>query len=140
DGVMTILALAKEKKEIATNEFDAALYSSPVFANGVLYIATTATLYAIQERSTNGAVLRQISELSPKESQLPDSAPRPLRIGRDRAPDAPFVPTPHDVVARMLELAGVQRDSLLIDLGSGRWADTNCRRAKVWLQSHRLRN
>lgn len=36
-----------------------------------------------------------------------------------RAPDVPFVPTEQDVVNRMLDLAGVDRDDLLYDLGSG---------------------
>jgi SAM-dependent methyltransferase len=38
---------------------------------------------------------------------------------QDRAPDVPFVPTPIPVVERMLELAGVTKDDVLYDLGSG---------------------
>src|SRR4249920_101384 len=34
---------------------------------------------------------------------------------------APFVPTPQEVVDRMLELAQVSQGDLLYDLGSGRW-------------------
>jgi hypothetical protein len=34
-------------------------------------------------------------------------------------PGAPYVPTPHDLVERMLELAAVGEDDHLIDLGSG---------------------
>ena len=37
----------------------------------------------------------------------------------DREPDVVFVPTPHDVVAKMLELAQVTKDDLLYDLGCG---------------------
>ncbi|HEV2763658.1 MAG TPA: class I SAM-dependent methyltransferase [Pyrinomonadaceae bacterium] len=33
--------------------------------------------------------------------------------------DVPYVPTPEPVVARMLEMAGVKKDDLLYDLGSG---------------------
>lgn len=33
--------------------------------------------------------------------------------------DVPYVPTPNDAVHRMLEMAGVQPDDYLIDLGSG---------------------
>lgn len=36
-----------------------------------------------------------------------------------RAPDVVFVPTPHSVVARMLEIAKVARGDTLYDLGSG---------------------
>jgi SAM-dependent methyltransferase len=38
---------------------------------------------------------------------------------QEKAPDAPFVPTPLPVVERMLELAKVSRDDVVFDLGSG---------------------
>jgi SAM-dependent methyltransferase len=38
---------------------------------------------------------------------------------QDKAPDAPFVPTPLPVVERMLELAKVSKDDVVFDLGSG---------------------
>jgi protein-L-isoaspartate O-methyltransferase len=38
---------------------------------------------------------------------------------RKRVPDAAFVPTPHDVVKRMLELAAVTKGDAVYDLGSG---------------------
>lgn len=37
----------------------------------------------------------------------------------ERQPDVPYVPTPNEVVVRMLELAKVQKDDVLYDLGSG---------------------
>lgn len=37
----------------------------------------------------------------------------------EREPDVIYVPTPNDVVDRMLELANVQKDDLLYDLGCG---------------------
>jgi precorrin-6B methylase 2 len=36
-----------------------------------------------------------------------------------RTPDVVFVPTPHEVVAKMLELAKVRKDDLVYDLGCG---------------------
>jgi hypothetical protein len=39
-------------------------------------------------------------------------------VGRDRRLD-PFVPTPNDVVERIIELAELSEDRVLIDLGSG---------------------
>lgn len=33
--------------------------------------------------------------------------------------DAPYVPTPHDVVSRMLDVANVSKDDVVFDLGSG---------------------
>ncbi len=38
---------------------------------------------------------------------------------RPRAPDAIFVPTPQDVVDKMLEIAGVKKTDLVMDLGCG---------------------
>jgi outer membrane protein assembly factor BamB len=46
-GVFTILAASKEKKEIAVIEFDAGISSSPVVANGAVYVGTDRHLYAI---------------------------------------------------------------------------------------------
>lgn len=37
----------------------------------------------------------------------------------EREPDVDYIPTPHDVVARMLELAAVEKDDVLYDLGCG---------------------
>lgn len=54
-------------------------------------------------------------------TQTPDSATSP--ISGQRRPDAPqlapYVPTPQDVVDRMLKLAGVTSADLVIDLGCG---------------------
>jgi len=38
---------------------------------------------------------------------------------QEKAPDAPYVPTPVAVVERMLELAKVSKDDVVYDLGSG---------------------
>ncbi len=43
----------------------------------------------------------------------------PPRTGRDRAPDAIFVPTPEDIIEQMLEFAKVKKEDLLVALGSG---------------------
>jgi SAM-dependent methyltransferase len=40
-------------------------------------------------------------------------------LAQEKAPDAPFVPTPLPVVERMLALAGVAKDDMVFDLGSG---------------------
>lgn len=36
-----------------------------------------------------------------------------------RTPDVVYVPTPHDVVEKMLEMAGVKKEDLVYDLGCG---------------------
>ncbi len=47
DGDLHILAAAKEKKELGKANFGAPIYSTPVVANNVLYVATMTHLYAI---------------------------------------------------------------------------------------------
>jgi len=47
DGELTILAASAEKKVIRVVPFPAPIYSSPIVANGVLYVATQTHLYAI---------------------------------------------------------------------------------------------
>jgi outer membrane protein assembly factor BamB len=47
-GDLTILAVGREKKVINTINLGGPVYSTPVAANGVLYVATQSQLYAIQ--------------------------------------------------------------------------------------------
>lgn len=39
--------------------------------------------------------------------------------GKDEVPDIEYVPTPENVVAKMLEVAKIQKDDVLYDLGCG---------------------
>jgi len=68
-------------------------WTFPVIANGRLYI-------------------RDYDSLACYDVRDPD---RPKK----KVPDAVFVPTPPDVVAKMLELAAVKKDDVVYDLGSG---------------------
>jgi len=52
DGIVHIFGLSQEKQVFGTIEMDGEIDSSPVFANGVLYVATRDYLYAIQEGHT----------------------------------------------------------------------------------------
>lgn len=47
DGEMHMLAAAKEKKELGAVDFGGQVYSSPIVANGVLYVGTMTHLFAI---------------------------------------------------------------------------------------------
>ena len=38
---------------------------------------------------------------------------------KDKSPDVVYVPTPHDIVAKMLKVAGVTKDDVVYDLGCG---------------------
>ena len=50
---------------------------------------------------------------------LQPSLPAPSATGVNRAPDAIYVPTPGDIVEKMLELADLHTNRVLYDLGSG---------------------
>ena len=47
NGVLTVLGTGQEKRILGELEFDGPVYSTPVAANGVLYVATETHLYAI---------------------------------------------------------------------------------------------
>ena len=47
DGILSVFATGREKNMLHEIELDNAIYSSPVVANGVLYIGTQSHLYAI---------------------------------------------------------------------------------------------
>jgi outer membrane protein assembly factor BamB len=53
DGDVVVMALGREKKLIAEMNMDSSVYSTPIPANGVLYIATRNRLYAIAETPGN---------------------------------------------------------------------------------------
>ena len=51
DGYLTVLAAGKEKKMLGEIDFGAAIFSTPVVANGTLYVGTQTHLYAIAGKS-----------------------------------------------------------------------------------------
>jgi outer membrane protein assembly factor BamB len=89
-GDVFIFDHGKSKKEPITIDIEDMGCGSPVFANGILYLMTNHDLFAIRE------------------VKAPLRGPRP-----------PFVPSPQDVVDKMLELAKVTKDDVVYDLGCG---------------------
>jgi outer membrane protein assembly factor BamB/SAM-dependent methyltransferase len=92
-------------------------WTFPVIAGGRLYLRDQATLrcYAIAAPDAPPApspwnILSRVPDKLPDPN--PGPAPKPLT-------DAAFVPTPLDVVDRMLDLAGTGKDDRVLDLGSG---------------------
>jgi len=49
DGTFFVFAASKEKKKISEANFGEPIYSSPIAANGVLYVETPTHLYAIMK-------------------------------------------------------------------------------------------
>jgi outer membrane protein assembly factor BamB len=74
---------------------------SPVISNGTLYVAGGRQLWAIRQKNAGPSV-----------PSLPAEK-------RGRAPDARYLPTPEDIVWKMVELAYLTENSVLYDLGSG---------------------
>src|SRR5438094_124719 len=79
----------------------ASLTAGPILANGTLYLTPGKGLVAVRDAGSLGT---------------PEQADPVLR---GRAPDALFVPTPEDVVSRMLGLAHPGPEDTFYDLGSG---------------------
>src|SRR6185436_4461718 len=95
-----------------------------VLANGRLWLRDNDRLfcYDVSESAfaTNRPPPRRIAVgLTDLELGLHPDASRLPRVGVDRAPDAVFVPTPHDIVERMLQEAEVKKTDVVVDLGSG---------------------
>jgi outer membrane protein assembly factor BamB len=49
DGEIVVLEHGKEKKLLAENDMGNSVYTTPVVANGVLYITNRRALYAVQK-------------------------------------------------------------------------------------------
>ncbi|WP_242058445.1 class I SAM-dependent methyltransferase [Microcoleus sp. FACHB-SPT15] len=62
---------------------------------------------------------RKFDEVQTSQTTPQTQQPTPTVQAQESKPDVPYVPTPNEVVARMLELANVTGDDILYDLGSG---------------------
>jgi protein-L-isoaspartate O-methyltransferase len=98
--------------------------TSPVVANGRLWLRDNNRLFCYD---VSGSVLTAKRSpptsvaigLTDDELAVNPEGPREPRVGVNRAPDAVFVATPHDIVERMLQEAGVKNTDVVMDLGSG---------------------
>lgn len=97
--------------------------TNPVVAGGRLYLRDEDRLFCYDVRED----ALQKPRVEPKRVVLPELADAVIGGGRlqdpgseaRRVPKSVFVPTPHDVVDKMLELAAVEKDDVVYDLGSG---------------------
>lgn len=63
DGDLVVLAVSKEKKIISTTNLGAAIYSTPVVANGSIFVGSQTHLYSFYDESKNPALKDQPSKL-----------------------------------------------------------------------------
>jgi len=87
-------------------------YSQAVLAGGRLYLRDLDNLYCYDLR---GPEYRE----PPPVWRIKLGPPAPPAPDPGKGPDAAFVPTPMDVVEKMIEAANVTRDDVVYDLGSG---------------------
>jgi tRNA G46 methylase TrmB len=111
DGNMTVFQLAADPKcaePIATMPMGSSIVSSPVYANGTLYAASRNTLYAVDAAAAG------------RWHEQAGNWPQWRGPDRDKhIANAIFVPTPHDVVEKMLAAAHIRKNDIVYDLGSG---------------------
>jgi precorrin-6B methylase 2 len=96
--------------------------TAPVVAGGRLYVREDTRLFCYDVRRQSD---RQAAE--PRRIELPQLARAAAGVSATTDPvndprrivNSAYSPTPHDVVARMLTLAGVKTDDVVFDLGSG---------------------
>jgi outer membrane protein assembly factor BamB len=115
----------REKGSFRIPDYQQAIGASfPVVANGRLYIRDNDRLhcYDVREDALDRTRALPATVAMPLAApiQAPEKRAEPLlRSGRTTAPSAIYVPTPNDVVSKMLGLAEVQETDLVLDLGSG---------------------
>lgn len=89
--------------------------TTPLVAGGRLYVREDEQLFCYDVRADS--VAPPVAE--PKTITLSDPPARLLDEHRERVLRSVFVPTPQDIVDKMLELAAVQQTNVVYDLGSG---------------------
>jgi outer membrane protein assembly factor BamB len=129
DGVVTLVP-ANPKEYVEKSHFkipdhvDSSGATFPVIAAGRLYLRDNNNLFCYDIRKA----ARDAARPKPRTIVLHPVAPseddegfwkRVAERGVNRGPDAIWVPTPDDVVEKMLELAAVKKDDVVYDLGSG---------------------
>jgi outer membrane protein assembly factor BamB len=62
DGDLAVFAASKEKKLLSETNLGAPVYSTPIVANGVLYVASNTHLFAFAKSETNNQGLTRLNE------------------------------------------------------------------------------
>lgn len=87
-------------------------FNQPILAGGRLYLRDLDTIYCYDLRGPDYREPPPVWRITPERAAAPPPDP-------GKGPDAAFVPTPQDVVEKMIEAAKVTKDDLVYDLGSG---------------------
>lgn len=123
--VQTTLESTMEKGRFLIPEHEESIgVTSPVVAGGRLWLRDDNRLFCYDVSEAALTTARPVPShvavgLTDRDLGVEPDVPRLPRLGVNRAPDAVFVPTPHDIVQRMLQEAGVKKTDVVADLGSG---------------------
>lgn len=92
----------------------------PVITAGRMYVRSNDHLFSYDVRASTDrkSAAPHVVKLDLAKLGTP-RATADRSLAQNKQPDAIFVPTPQDVVAKMLEMAGVQKQDVVYDLGSG---------------------
>jgi tetratricopeptide (TPR) repeat protein len=90
--------------------------TAPVVTGGRLYLRDDDVLFCYDVKEGPARKPGKKPDITPPKPEKSGGAKSPRRR---RGPDAVFVPTPQDVVDRMLELARVKKTDVVYDLGCG---------------------
>jgi outer membrane protein assembly factor BamB/precorrin-6B methylase 2 len=93
--------------------------TAPVIAGGRLFLRDDDRLFCYEVKEGAAAAPGEKPEAARPDGPRQSASPRPPRAKGPDEPDAVFVPTPQDVVERMVELAGVRPSDTVCDLGCG---------------------
>lgn len=129
DGEVSLAQVSSEGMSLRGSfkipEFEKSLgVTSPVVAQGRLWLRDNNRIFCYDVgtdaiRSNRPPPTHVAIGLTDRELGVDPDAPRTPRVGVNRAPDAVYVPTPQDIVERMLQEAGLKKTDVVVDLGSG---------------------
>jgi outer membrane protein assembly factor BamB/16S rRNA G966 N2-methylase RsmD len=114
DPKVAMKRVASDIRPLFTVELGMPIYSSPVFANDVLYIATRDKLYAIAAPQAPKAKTEDRHDAKRDPGQGGASGRTSSRVAKPI-----FAPTPQDVVEKMFSTVQIARNDTVVDLGSG---------------------
>src|SRR5262249_39117791 len=121
DGLMILTEAApkeyRERGSFRIPEPTAAMGATfPVIAGSRLYVRDTDKLLAYDisaDAFTKPRIKPRTVAISLAASVSLPQGSTPPRIGRERAPDAVYVPTPEDIVEKMLNLAAIEKKDVI---------------------------
>jgi precorrin-6B methylase 2 len=93
--------------------------TAPVIAGGQLYLRDDDRLFCYEIKEGAKVEPKKEPDAGKPDKSQPKGESKPARPKQPDEPDAVYVPTPQDVVKKMVDLANVRRTDVVYDLGCG---------------------